>query len=202
MFKHTIPALFPLVAPSLIWKVNAADKTLYITFDDGPHPNITPKVLDILDEYQIKATFFCVGENVKKYPKVFEEIVNRNHAVGNHTFNHLSGYSTANSVYYKNIEEAAKYISSDLFRPPYGRITPLQVAHLKKQYRIVMWSILTRDYEQGLNIERAKSDLIQQIKSGDVIVFHDSEKAEKNMFALLLHIINHFKQLNYTFQSL
>lgn len=202
MFKHTIPALFPLMAPSLLWKVNTVDKTLYITFDDGPHPIITPKVLDILDEYQIKATFFCVGENVKKYPEVYEDIINRKHSVGNHTFNHLSGYSTPNSIYYQNIEEAAKYISSDLFRPPYGRITPRQVAHLKKQYRIVMWSILTRDYESNLDIERAKSDLIQQIKPGDVIVFHDSEKAEKNMFVLLNHIISHFKQLNYTFQSL
>ena len=202
MFKHSIPALFPLVAPSLTWKVNTADKALYITFDDGPHPKITPKVLDILDEYQIKATFFCVGENVKKYPDVFQDLISRGHAIGNHTYNHLSGYTTPNDTYYQNIEEAAKHIDSKLFRPPYGRITPRQIAHLKQHYQIVMWSILTRDYEAHLNLERAKVNLIKEIKPGDVIVFHDSEKAAKNMFALLPHILEHFKKLHYSFLPL
>ncbi|TAE89934.1 MAG: polysaccharide deacetylase family protein [Bacteroidetes bacterium] len=202
MFKHSIPALFPLVAPSLTWKVNTADKALYITFDDGPHPKITPKVLDILDEYQIKATFFCVGENVKKYPDTFKDVISRGHAIGNHTYNHLSGYTTPNDTYYQNIEEAAKHIDSKLFRPPYGRITPRQIAHLKQQYKIVMWSILTRDYEEHLNLERAKANLIKEIKPGDVIVFHDSEKAEKNMFALLPPILEHFKKLHYSFLPL
>lgn len=202
MYKHTIPALFPLIAPGLTWKVNTADKALYLTFDDGPHPEITPRVLSLLDQYNAKATFFCVGDNVKKYPDTFKAVIAAGHAVGNHTHNHLKGWITGNDAYFKNIEMAAEYIPSRLFRPPYGRITPSQIARLKQDYTIVMWSMLTRDYDKKLNCEKAAKSILRHTRSGDIVVFHDSEKAADNMFYLLEKMLRHFGSLQYSFKSL
>ena len=202
MFKHTIPSIFPLIAPNVTWKVKTSDNVLYLTFDDGPHPTITPLVLNILDEYNAKATFFCVGENVTKYPHVFNQIINKGHAVGNHTYNHVKGWQTTNAAYLENIKKAAEVIPSNLFRPPYGRIKPSQIKLLKDSYRIIMWSILTRDYDKRLNPHNTLNKLIKLIKSGDVIVYHDSEKAQQNMLIMLKGVLQHFHQLQYTFKAL
>ena len=202
MFKHTIPSIFPLIAPNVTWKVKTSDNVLYLTFDDGPHPTITPLVLNILDEYNAKATFFCVGENVTKYPHIFNQIINKGHAVGNHTYNHVKGWQTTNAAYLENIKKAAEVIPSNLFRPPYGRIKPSQIKLLKDSYRIIMWSILTRDYNKRLNPHNTLNKLIKLIKSGDVIVYHDSEKAQQNMLIMLKGVLQHFHQLQYTFKAL
>jgi peptidoglycan/xylan/chitin deacetylase (PgdA/CDA1 family) len=202
MFKHTIPSIFPLIAPNVTWKVKTSDNVLYLTFDDGPHPTITPLVLNILDEYNAKATFFCVGENVTKYPHIFNQIINKGHAVGNHTYNHVKGWQTTNAAYLENIKKAAEVIPSNLFRPPYGRIKPSQIKLLKDSYRIIMWSILTRDYDKRLNPHNTLNKLIKLIKSGDVIVYHDSEKAQQNMLIMLKGVLQHFHQLQYTFKAL
>jgi peptidoglycan/xylan/chitin deacetylase (PgdA/CDA1 family) len=202
MFKHTIPSIFPLIAPNVTWKVKTYEKVLYLTFDDGPHPTITPLVLSILDEYNAKATFFCVGENVTKYPDIFNQILSKGHAVGNHTYNHIKGWQTSNADYHNNIKKAAEVIPSNLFRPPYGRIKPSQIKLLKDHYRIIMWSILTRDYEKNLNPHHTLKQLNKLIKSGDVIVYHDSEKAQQNMLIMLKGMLQHFQQLQYTFKAL
>ncbi len=202
MFKHTIPSIFPLIAPNLTWKVKTNDKVLYITFDDGPHPTITPLVLNILDEYNAKATFFCVGENVTKYPDIFNQIINKGHAVGNHTYNHVKGWQTSDTAYLENIKKAAEVIPSNLFRPPYGRIKPSQIKLLKDHYRIIMWSILTRDYDKRLNPHNTIKQLNKLIKPGDVIVYHDSEKAQQNMLIMLKGVLQNFHQLQYTFKAL
>lgn len=202
MFKHTIPSIFPLIAPNVTWKVKTSDKVLYLTFDDGPHPTITPLVLNILDEYNAKATFFCVGENVTKYPEIFNEIISKGHAVGNHTYNHIKGWQSNNKAYLNNIKKAAEVIPSNLFRPPYGRIKPSQIKTLKHDYRIVMWSILTRDYDKKLNPHTALKQLKKVTKPGDVIVLHDSEKAEQNMLIILKGMLQHFHQLQYQFKAL
>ncbi len=202
MFKHTIPSIFPLIAPNVTWKVKTSDKVLYLTFDDGPHPTITPLVLSILDEYNAKATFFCVGENVTKYSEIFNEIISKGHAVGNHTYNHIKGWQSNNKAYLNNIKKAAEVIPSNLFRPPYGRIKPSQIKTLKHDYRIVMWSILTRDYDKKLNPHIALKHLNKLTKPGDVIVFHDSEKAEQNMLIILKGMLQHFHQLQYQFKAL
>ena len=202
MFKHTIPSIFPLIAPNVTWKVNTNDKVLYLTFDDGPHPIITPLVLNILDEYNAKATFFCVGENVTKYPDIFNQIINKGHAVGNHTYNHVKGWQTSDAAYLENIKKAAEVIPSNLFRPPYGRIKPSQIKLLKDHYRIIMWSILTRDYDKRLNPHNTIKQLNKLIKSGDVIVYHDSEKAQQNMLIMLKGVLQNFHQLQYTFKTL
>lgn len=202
MFKHTIPSIFPLIAPNVTWKVKTNDKVLYLTFDDGPHPTITPMVLSILEEYNAKATFFCVGDNVTKYPEIFNEIINKGHAVGNHTFNHIKGWQSTNEAYVNNIKKAAEVIPSNLFRPPYGRIKPSQIKLLKNDYRIVMWSILTRDYDKSLNPHTALKQLIKLTKPGDIVVFHDSEKAKQNMLVMLKGMLQHFHQQQYQFKTL
>jgi peptidoglycan/xylan/chitin deacetylase (PgdA/CDA1 family) len=202
MFKHTIPSIFPLIAPNVTWKVKTNDKVLYLTFDDGPHPSITPLVLNILDEFNAKATFFCVGENVTKYPDIFNQILSKGHAVGNHTYNHIKGWQTSDNAYMDNIKKAAEVIPSNLFRPPYGRIKPSQIKLLKNNYRIIMWSILTRDYDKNLNPHKTLIKLNKLIKAGDVIVYHDSEKAEQNMLIMLKGVLQHFHQLHYTFKAL
>jgi peptidoglycan/xylan/chitin deacetylase (PgdA/CDA1 family) len=202
MFKHTIPSIFPLIAPNVTWKVKTNDKVLYLTFDDGPHPSITPLVLNILDEFNAKATFFCVGENVTKYPDIFNQILSKGHAVGNHTYNHIKGWQTSDNAYMDNIKKAAEVIPSNLFRPPYGRIKPSQIKLLKNNYRIIMWSVLTRDYDKNLNPHKTLIKLNKLIKAGDVIVYHDSEKAEQNMLIMLKGVLQHFHQLHYTFKAL
>ncbi len=202
MFKHTIPSIFPLIAPTLTWRVKTTDKVLYFTFDDGPHPTITPKLLKLLDEYNAKATFFCVGENVNKYPETFAQIIDCGHSIGNHTYHHLKGWTTPNEQYLLDIEKAHKIIPSTLFRPPYGRITPAQIKLLKRNYKIIMWSLLTRDYDKNLNPYRALNSLINLTKPGDIIVFHDSEKANKNMFVMVEAMLRNFAAKNYSFKSL
>lgn len=202
MFKHTIPSIFPLIAPNVTWKVKTNDKVVYLTFDDGPHPSITPMVLSILEEYNAKATFFCVGDNVTKYPEIFNEIISKGHAVGNHTFNHIKGWQSTNQSYINNIKKAAEVIPSNLFRPPYGRIKPSQIKLLKNDYRIIMWSILTRDYDKSLNPYTALKHLNKLTKPGDVVVFHDSEKAKENMLVMLKGMLQHFNQQQYRFKAL
>lgn len=202
MFKHTIPSIFPLIAPNVTWKVKTNDKVLYLTFDDGPHPSITPMVLSILEEYNAKATFFCVGDNVTKYPEIFNDIINKGHTVGNHTFNHIKGWQSTNQSYINNIKKAAEVIPSNLFRPPYGRIKPSQIKLLKNDYRIIMWSILTRDYDKSLNPYTALKHLNKLTKPGDVVVFHDSEKAKENMLVMLKGMLQHFNQQQYRFKAL
>ena len=202
MFKHTIPALFPLITPSLTWKVDTTDKVLYLTFDDGPHPTITPQVLALLSAYQAKATFFCVGDNVAKYPETFNQVIQQGHAVGNHTYNHLKGWSVSVDEYVANTQKAKAVIPSKLFRPPYGRIAPAQIKALKNDYQIVMWSILTRDYDKNINPTTTAQKLCKLITPGDIIVFHDSEKAAPQMFPMLECVLQYFSTQGYQFCKL
>lgn len=201
MFKYTIPVILQQLMPSYTWKVDTEDKQLFLTFDDGPHPEITPWVLGQLKEFGAKATFFCVGDNVRKYPEVYQQILNENHAVGNHTFHHLNGWKTETSDYLKDVSLAENYIQSNLFRPPYGRIKRSQAKQLAAKYRIIMWDRLSMDYMAQLNTEESLAQM-KKVKKGSIVVFHDSEKAFQNLKVLLPQLLSYYQQQGFSFQTL
>jgi len=196
------PVILKRLFPDLIWERKTNEKVIYLTFDDGPHPDITPQVLEILDEYDSKATFFCVGENVSKFPDTFKSIINNGHRVGNHSYNHISGWKSSNAVYFENIEKAGEIINSELFRPPYGRIAPSQIKLLKKKYSIVMWSVLTYDFDKKVSKEQCLRNSIVKTKPGSIVVFHDSLKSEVNLLYALPLFLKHFTEKGYSFKVL
>lgn len=188
--------------------MDTPDKDLYLTFDDGPVPGPTEFVLEELQKAHAQATFFCIGENISKHPSIFQKVTAAGHVVGNHTFNHLSGWKTSTQDYLDNIELCQDQIqtgplhpAAPFFRPPYGRITRSQIKALHN-YRIVMWDVLTHDYAQSLSPEKCLKGALKAARPGSVVVFHDSLKAEKNLKYALPRFINHFSGLGYAFKSL
>lgn len=165
------------IYPELTWSLPGNDKQVYLTFDDGPTPGVTNWVMDLLNEYQVKATFFCLGKNVRQYPELYHRILSEGHAVGNHTYDHKKGWNTSNYDYLKNVLKCAKYVDSNLFRPPYGRIKKAQIKSIKKQYNIIMWDVLSEDYRVSITAEACLKNVVDQTKEGSIIVFHDSKKA-------------------------
>jgi peptidoglycan/xylan/chitin deacetylase (PgdA/CDA1 family) len=185
-----------------IWRINPDEKSVYLTFDDGPNPKVTPLVLDILDKFGVKATFFCVGENVKKYPEVFREVKRRGHTVGNHTFNHLKGYKSSTQDYVKNVWKADEYVHSNLFRPPHGRIKLSQIRTLKKDFKIIMWDFITYDFDSKVTPDAILKEVKKRTRNGSIVIFHDSLKAEKNMLAALPKALEFWKEEGYEICSL
>jgi peptidoglycan/xylan/chitin deacetylase (PgdA/CDA1 family) len=193
----------------------ADKKELYLTFDDGPVPGTTEFVLHTLARLSVKATFFCIGDNIQKHPDIFKRIINEGHAVGNHTFNHLNGWKTKSDVYLKNIqscEHEIKTFSSHhaeniftnkakLFRPPYGRITPKQIAGLT-DYKIVMWDVLSKDYDKNQAPHHCLLHTVNATRTGSIIVFHDSYKAERSMAFALPRYIEHFLAKGFVFKTI
>ncbi len=198
----TVPKWLRMFYPSAEWQVKDSPNSIFITFDDGPHPVITPKVLDILDEHDAKATFFCVGDNVQKHPETYQQILDRGHQTGNHSFNHLNGWKTAGHSYIKNIEMAASLIDSNLLRPPYGKIGPMQLLRLKKNYRIIMWTVLTYDFSHIITPEQCLQNSLKGLKPGSIIVFHDSEKSAENMLYALPKFLKQCKSSGLEARSL
>ena len=189
----------PLVGRNIIWRKKTSSKVIYLTFDDGPVPDITPAVLAILDQYKWKATFFCVGENVSKHPDIYNEILQQGHKTGNHTYNHLKGFSCNSADYLLNVQKAAQYIDSDLFRPPHGQISAKQIKLLKNDYQLVMWDVITHDYNQKLTPEQVLSNITNNVRSGSIVVFHDSVKAADNMLTVLPLALDFWISKGYTF---
>jgi peptidoglycan/xylan/chitin deacetylase (PgdA/CDA1 family) len=192
MILFKTPRLVELLFSSKMWGFSRSENSVYLTFDDGPDPQITPWILDFLHEQKLKATFFCVGENVLKYPHIFARIKQEGHSVGNHTMNHLKGTKTSLKSYIQNVEEADQLIQSTLFRPPYGRMTFRQTQLLKKRYKIIMWSWLSNDFNKKISPEYILKKAATQIQQGDIIVLHDNSKtAERIQLILpeLIHII-------------
>jgi len=194
-----VPDLLRPLLGKLTWRRDPSSKVIYITFDDGPVPEVTPLVLDLLDKYNIKATFFCVGDNVRKHPEVYAEVVGRGHKTGNHTFNHIKGFSFSEDEYVANVEKAAEYIDSELFRPPYGRIKRSQIKRLQSRYEIIMWDLITYDYDRKLSKESILRNVKHYSRNGSIVVFHDSIKAKDNMFAVLPMAIEYWNSQGYTY---
>ena len=186
IFTYMLPA-------SLVWQVKTDRKVVYLTFDDGPIPQLTEEILDILEEYNAGGTFFCVGENAKRHHHIYKKILQQGHATGNHTHRHLKGWTTNNREYLEDVREAGRHIESDLFRPPYGLMSYRQAKALSKEFRVIMWSVLTRDYDPSVSKEECLQMALQGIRPGAIIVFHDNIKArEKVLYALprLLEYMN------------
>ncbi len=176
-----------------LYKFKNSSNEVYLTFDDGPTPGVTEWVLDVLDEYGAKATFFMLGKNVEQNPDLFRKVVERGHSIGNHTYGHLKGINVSTEQYLQDIEKANKLIGSRLFRPPYGRVWPGQIKAVKQAgYRVILWSIITCDYNRKLSPERVYQIVRRRIKPGTIIVFHDSLKAEKNMKYALKRLLEDF----------
>lgn len=181
MFIERPPWLYRVFFPGTVWRIPEERKCVYLTFDDGPIPEITPWVLDVLDCYKVKATFFCVGDNVRKYPDVYQMILDRGHKAGNHTFNHIQGIRYWKKDYLDNVKAASELINSGLFRPPHGHMRRAQLFALRKKYRIIMWDVVTRDYSPHMNPGDVFDVVRKYTRNGSIIVFHDSLKAGVNM---------------------
>jgi peptidoglycan/xylan/chitin deacetylase (PgdA/CDA1 family) len=177
-------------------------KNIYLTFDDGPIPQITEWVLQLLKEYNAEATFFCIGDNVRKYPEVYKQLINSPHSIGNHTMHHLNGWLTDNRTYNKDVGESEKYISSELFRPPYGKIRLSQIRNLKAKYHIVMWDVLSKDYDTTLKGEQCFARVKNGVGNGSIVVFHDSVKAESRLRYALPKTLEYFSERNFSFRAI
>lgn len=197
------PLLYRLLFPGGYWRMPFRNqKVIYLTFDDGPIPEITPWVLDVLDKYDIKATFFCVGDNVRKYPEIYRDILNRGHKVGNHTFNHIQGIKTLSENYIANVEQADSYIKSSLFRPPHGHMRLPQFFTLKKKYDIILWDVVTRDYSKKQTPQDVLDNVKHYVRNGSIVVFHDSLKSEHNLKYALPHAIEWLLEQGYVFKTI
>jgi len=182
------------------WRFNTDEKVVYLTFDDGPIPEITPWVLDLLDKYGIKATFFCVGDNVRKYPDIYQMVQDSGHVVGNHTFHHAQGLKVKKKTYVKDVEEAGKLIKSRLFRPPHGHMRLPQFYALKKKYKIIMWDVVTRDYSRLMTAGEVFETVKKYTRNGSIIVFHDSLKSGDRMKESLPRSLDWLIEQGYSFR--
>ena len=197
------PLLYRLLFPEAIWRIKKnRQKVVFLTFDDGPIPEVTPWVLDTLDKYGVKATFFLVGDNVARHPELYEEVKRRGHSVGNHTMHHLQGMKVTSYRYMHDITEANDLIDSPLFRPPHGLLRWKQARAIKDRYNRVMYDLVTRDYSKKLTPEKVFGNVRRFARNGSIIVFHDSLKAEKNMKAVLPQAIEWLRSRGYSFERI
>lgn len=203
MFIEQPPLLYRILFPEAVWRIKRKKRrVVYLTFDDGPVPEVTPWVLDTLDHYGVKATFFMVGDNVARNPQLFDEIKRRGHGYGNHTMNHLQGMKTTLADYIHNIDQANELIDSSLFRPPHGLMKWSQARAIKERYNIIMYDLVTRDYSQQMNGEEVLANVRRYVRNGSIIVFHDSLKAEKNLRYALPRAIEWLKEQGYEFETI
>jgi len=190
--------------PRYTWSLDSRDKAVYLTFDDGPHPEVTPYVLDELRKYNARATFFCVGKNVVAHTETYKRILDEGHSVGNHTYNHLNGWKTPDDVYLKDVSEAANHIDSNLFRPPYGRIRLFQAKNLQaamkgRMAKVIMWDVLSADFDPAVSPEKSLEFVVLGSGPGSIVVFHDSQKAFAKLSYVLPRALHHFSAEGFKF---
>ncbi len=204
LYIATTPWWLRMLFPSkLTWHIPTKEKVLYLTFDDGPNTIATPFVLDELKKYNAKATFFCIGNNVQQEPEIYKRLFVEGHRIGNHTHDHLNGFHTTDEVWLNNVKEAAKWIDSDLFRPPYGKIKGFQAKVLQEAnppFKIIMWSVLSADFDVKNSPQKCFQFVKNNVKPGSIIVFHDSEKAFPNLKYALPETLKYFSEKGYRFE--
>ena len=189
---------------SALWRVRTEEKKIFLTFDAGPIPEVTPWVLSVLEKYSAKATFFCIGDNISKHPDIFQQIISEGHIIGNHTYNHLNGWKTKTKEYLGNVELCQLTIKPEtkMFRPPYGKMKRSQYTALIPQYNIIMWDVLSGDFDQTISEEKCLRNVLNKTRRGSIIVFHDSLKAKKNLYYTLPKVLEHFTREGFVFESL
>ena len=188
-----------------MWHIPNLENKVYLTFDDGPTPEITNWVLNELEKYNAEATFFCIGKNVEKYPEIHKSVIKNGHSIGNHTFNHLNGWLTNDEIYLKNVSLAANILPKNckLFRPPYGKIKPSQTKKLQNLgYKIIMWDILSADFDHEISPQQCLQNVLKNIESGSIIVFHDSQKAFSNLEYVLPKTLQYLKENNFVCEKI
>ena len=220
LIRSLYPSAIWRIAPRSTFSPLGGDKRggdIFLTFDDGPIPEVTPWVLSTLKKYKAKATFFCIGSNIEKHPEIFRQIISEGHSIGNHTYNHLNGWKTKTKEYVDNIEKCKKIMDNGkwlmvnghqpstinhepLFRPPYGRMKLSQLSRLKSQYSVVMWEVLSGDFDQTISEEKCLKNVLTKTRAGSIVVFHDSIKAKKNLFFALPKFLEHFSKEGFEFR--
>lgn len=190
------------ISNQLIWRIDTEKKEVFLTFDDGPHPEVTPWIIQLLQQFNAKATFFLVGENAMRYPEVVQQLIAQGHHLGNHTFNHLKGWNEKNFTYYKNTLACENEFTSSLFRPPHGRITRDQHRALNQRYKIIMWSLLARDYNPSVSPNYIIKTVSENTTNGEIIVFHDSDKAAANLKNSLPQILKNLSDQGFQFSAI
>jgi peptidoglycan/xylan/chitin deacetylase (PgdA/CDA1 family) len=205
MYLVKTPWLLKKLYPNLVWNTKTATRCIYLTFDDGPIPIVTPFVLNILKKHNAKATFFCIGDNISKHTDIFEQVKAGGHSIGNHTFNHLKGWVTNNQIYLDNFLQTDKLLDTPLFRPPYGRIKRAQIQLLKKarpDLKIIMWDVLSGDFDTNLSPEACLKNVLKHTEAGSIVVFHDSLKAFDRLEYVLPRALEYWSKEGYSFNAL
>ena len=203
MFFTKTPKVVQRLFPSLIWKINSSKKEVFITFDDGPTPEFTQWILNLLNSLDIKSTFFCVGEKAKRHPNIISEILQKGHSIGNHTFSHKNGWFLTLDSYVKEIEKCSNFVNkTNLFRPPYGKIYPWQIKKIIQNYKIIMWDILSFDFKKNQTAEKFQNNILDNIESGSIIVFHDNKLSEKILKENLEEVLRKIRKKGFSFSTL
>ena len=200
-FVHTPYLIRKFYNKKLIWNIPTKEKKIFLTFDDGPVLGFTSEILKILNHFNVKATFFCVGENVKNHKKEFEEILKYENLVGNHTFNHVNGRNNNLGDYISNISKSNDLFETKLFRPPYGRITSKQINEVSKNFKIIMWSVLTGDFDKNVSKEKCLNNAIKYTRKGSIIVFHDNKKTKEKVLFALPRFLEYFSKKGFVFEN-
>lgn len=191
MYIIKTPKLIRKLFPNYLWNKTRKKPNVYFTFDDGPIPEVTPWVLDTLKAYDMHGTFFCVGDNVRKHSEIYNRLISEGHSVGNHSYSHKSGWSTEAEKYLDDVQLCNSFVQSNLYRPPYGRLKPQQAEALRDQYKIVMWDVLSGDFDQNITAEQCYQNVIQNLKPGSIIVFHDNVKSFKTLKSVLPRVLEY-----------
>ncbi len=202
MYFVKTPVLLKKIFPNQVWSLPVQEKKIYLTFDDGPTPGITEWVLDELNKHEAKASFFLVGKNIEQHPDIVKRIRKEGHAVGNHTYNHVNGWQTPTSSYVKNSLKCGELVETNLFRPPYGRITQMQTRIMNNRYKIIMWDVLSGDFDHSISKDKVVKNVLSHTEPGSIIVFHDSIKAQARMQHALPRVLEHYSEQGFKFEKL